>query len=275
MKTSAVLFLTDILPEKRRFFNKIVKNRVFQDLPRDEVFETLKKSGVDGIELLLPSSSDTLLQDINEIKKALEEHHMPVLSVHQALRFLSTTKIDEIKELFEIAKTLSAKVITLHMNTAGKQLFDQQYIDSIHELQKKYNIKVGFENREKYFGSMRSKYGWDEHAFPELIISRKFNMTLDTTHLAQAGGDIIQFFKRNKDNIVNIHISDYKPHILNNSLRPLRFKHLPLGKGSLPIKEFIEMLHKEKYEGLVTMEIHTDLDGICEGARQIKKKDLN
>jgi len=100
-------------------------------------------------------------------------------------------------------------------------------------------------------------------------------MTLDTCHLAQSGGDIVDFFKKNKDRIVNIHLSDYKHHPFNNTLRPLRFKHLPIGKGSLPMKEFIDMLHEEKYQGLVTMEIHTDLNGFVDGAKKIKKDEKN
>ncbi len=103
------------------------------------------------------------------------------------------------------------------------------------------------------------------------------HITLDTTHLAQAGGNIIDFFKKNKARIVNIHISDYKPNMLNNNLRPLRYKHMPLGKGDLPIEEFVRTLREEKYKGLVTMEIHTDLNGMCESAKVINahSKDSN
>ena len=97
----------------------------------------------------------------------------------------------------------------------------------------------------------------------------EFFVTFDTTHMAHSGGDIVTFFKHNKDRIVNIHLSDYKSNMLNSSLRPLRFKHLPLGEGELPIEEFIKLLRKENYKGLLTMEINTDLAGMCESARII------
>ena len=93
-----------------------------------------------------------------------------------------------------------------------------------------------------------------------------FFITLDTAHLAHSGGDIIDFFNKNKDRIINIHLSDYRSHFLNGNLKPFRYKHLPLGKGELPIKQFIQILKKEKYNELVTFEIHTDLKGICESA---------
>lgn len=272
MKTSAGLFLTDILPRRRGLFNKIIKNKIFRnDIPAARVFENLKKSGVDGIELFLPYFQHATYDDIYEVKNKLIKYNMPVFSIHQALRFFTKTKLDEITKLFSFADILKAHVIVLHMSTAGKQVFNKEYITTIHSLQQKYGIKIGFENREKFFMSMLNKYGWQEDSFSQLMKKDNFNITLDTTHLAQAGGNIIRFFQENKDRIVNIHLSDYQPHILN-CIRPFRYRHMPLGKGTLPIEQFLETLRQEKYQGLVTMEMHTDLDGMCESARVISQR---
>jgi sugar phosphate isomerase/epimerase len=271
MKTSAGLFLTDILPHRRGWYGKIVKNKVFGDLTSSEVFNKLKQAGVDGIELFLPSFSKITHEDFKELKQVLEEHNLPVLSVHQSLRFFSKTKINEITELFSIADMLGAGVVVLHMSNTGKQIFDKAYIEAIHALQKKFGIKVGFENREKFFGSLHMPHSWHHEEFPLLMDKHQFSITLDTTHLATTGENIVDFFRKNKDKIVNIHISDYKPHFLNSTLRPLRFKHMEIGKGTLPLQEFIQTLRKENYNGLVTMEIHTDLDGMCESAKMINR----
>lgn len=271
MKTSAGLFLTDILPHKRGLFTKIVKNKVFGKHPPHHVFSMLKQSGVDGVEIFLPSFTKITHELIDELKETLHKEQVAVLSLHQSLRFFSKTRIREIEKLFEYAKKLDAKVIVLHVSLAGAQFFKKEYRDRIHELQKEYGINVGFENREKVPVRRRKyKFHWHEDEFAEIMRKHNFFITLDTTHLAQAGGDIITFFQKNKDRIINIHLSDYKEHLLNSTLRPFRYKHLPLGKGTLPIDEFLKHLHKEKYNGLVTMEIHTDLDGMCEGARRIK-----
>ncbi len=270
MKTSAGLFYTDILPHKRKMFHKVVKNNVFGTYPASNVFTKLKKSGVDGIELLLPSYIKVTYDDIAELKTFLDEHKMVVLSLHESLRFFSKTKLTEITKLFHMADMLNAKVIVLHIGLAGKQIFDERYIKTLHSLEKKYGIKIGFENREKVIGSRKhDMYHWHQEEFPKLLKKNDFYITLDTTHLAQAGGDIIEFFKQYKDRIINIHLSDYKHHFLNSSLRPFRYKHMPLGKGQLPIQTFLEVLNHEKYKGLVTMEIHTDLEGMSESAKLI------
>lgn len=264
MKISASLFFTDILPHKRNIYHKLVKSKIFDDLPPKTVFSSLKKAGLEGVELILPSFQEITDENIYEVKKVLDENAMPVLSVHQVIRFFKKTKIDEIVELFHVADLLSAKVIVLHMSATGKQVFDKAYIKLVHSLQRKYGITVGFENRENFFSIIHPEHQWHENQFAKLMGENNFNITLDTTHLGASGGDICNFFEKNKDRIINIHLSDYKPHLFNKNLRPFRFKHLPLGKGILPIEKFLKLLKKEKYEGLLTMEISADLAGICE-----------
>jgi len=262
MKISVSLFLSDILPHRRKLFHKIVKNKIFKNQTSAEVFKHLKESGVDGFELLLPQYVTTTNEDIFEVKKLAAKYKFPILSVHQSLRFFTATKVAETARLCEIADMVAAKVVVLHINSVKKQIFDEKYIRELHELEKKYKVKITFENMEKFIGSLFYGHRWHAVKFSDLVKKSDFYITFDIVHLAHSGGDILHFFKTNKERILNIHLSDYKYHPLNGSLRPLRFKHMPLGKGELPIGEFINLLKKEKYQGLVTMEIHADLKGI-------------
>lgn len=267
MKKSVLLFLTDIMPEKRKLYDRVVKNKIFDGADAKTIFSEFKKTGIDGIELLIPQNIN--FQDLKELKKIVNDCNIKVYSVHQPLRFLTKTRPTEIKKIFEVAKILESKVIVLHMSSVGKQLFDNKYIEALHLLEKEYSVKIGFENQEKHVGSVLKGYCWEGNKFANLVAETGFNITLDVCHLGQTKGDIIDFFKKNKDKIVNIHLSDYRSHYLNNSLRPIRFKHMVLGRGQLPIREFISVLKKEKYKGLITLEIETNLNGILEGVRYI------
>lgn len=269
MKTSVSLFLSDILPNRRKMFNKVVKNEIFHDMTTDEGLAALKKGGLDGIEVCLSQYYETTDADIEEVKMLTKKHGLAILSVHQTIRFFTTTRIPEIARLFEIADKVSAKVIVLHMNSAQKQIFDPLYITALHALEKRYGITVTFENMEKHIGSLFYEHRWHDVKFSELVYKTDFHITLDTVHLVHSGGDILEFFRKYKDRIINIHLSDYRHHIFNSSIRPMRYKHMPLGEGQLPIQAFLELLHKEKYDGLVTMEIHGDLEDICNGAKII------
>jgi sugar phosphate isomerase/epimerase len=271
MKTSISLFLSDILPHKKRLIHKIVKAKFFKNRTTDDVFTHLKKSGLDGYELLLPSYLNTTAEDIREIKKLSESYKFPVLSVHQSLRFFSATKIKEIERLFEVAQILSSKVIVLHMNSARGQIFDEKYIEELHALEDRYQVTATFENMEKHVESYFHSHRWHGRKFADLVKNTGFHITLDTVHLAHSGGDIIRFFELNKEVISNIHLSDYKFHFLNSSLRPLRYKHMPLGKGELPLDAFIDLLRKEKYKGLLTLELHSDMTGVENSAAMINQ----
>jgi sugar phosphate isomerase/epimerase len=262
MKKSISLFLSDILPHKRRLYHKIVTNKIFKNHTSSEAFEHMKKIGLDGFELLLPQYSNTTNADILEVKRLAKKYNFPVLSVHQSLRFFTATKVKEIARLCEIAHMLSAKVVVLHINSARKQIFDEKYIQAIHELEENYKVHVTFENMEKYIRSYFSTHLWHADTFSSLIQNADFAITFDIVHLAHSGGDIIHFFETNKERILNVHLSDYRRHLLNSTLRPMRFKHMPLGDGELPIETFISILQKENYQGLLTLELHADMNGV-------------
>jgi len=274
MKTSIVLLLSDILPHRKKAYHKVVKNKIFQDKKTDDVFLELKQLGLHGFELLLPQYASTTNKDIAEVEELSTKHNFPVLSVHQALRFLTATKINEIIRLFEIANMLGAKVIVLHINSALKQIFDDAYIKSLHDLEKKFDVTVTFENMEKHAVSYFHAHRWHPAKFADLVNKTGFHITLDTVHLEHSGGDILKFYQQNKERIRNIHLSDYRPHPLNSSLRPMRYKHMPLGNGKLPINKFISLLQKEKYKGLVTLELYCDIKGV-EQSMNIIKQSIN
>ncbi len=264
MKTSVSLFLSDILPQKRKLYHQIVKNNILDKATVDDDLRRLKEAGLDGIEICLPQYSRTTEEDIEQVMALSKKNKLPIFSVHQSLRFFSITKLPEISELMAIASRMSASLVVLHMNTAQKQIFDKHYIDTLHSLENKYGITVTFENMEKYIASLRKKYIWEAETFANVIEDNGLHITLDVVHLAHSGGDILTFYEQHKNLIKNIHLSDYRYNMFNSNLRPLRFKHMPLGEGELPIQTFLKLLKKEHYKGLLTMEIHTDLKGICE-----------
>jgi len=269
MKLSAWVSVSDLLPDKKtgfdRFiFDRFIKQRIFNKNNPKDILLALKKSGTQGIELLLcPNLED---RDIQKIQKILKELDMDIFSVHQSISTLFNIRILEITNLFEIANKLSAKVVVLHLNVIGDQIFDQKYINSLKLLEKQYKIKIAIENSPISFLSLFKTYSWKEKEFSSLMKKTGFSITLDTTHLAQTDKDIISFYKNNKDKIINIHLSDYKKSFFNTRLLLTYGTHLPLGKGQLPIKQFLQTLKEEKYSGSITMEINGTLEELCKSS---------
>jgi sugar phosphate isomerase/epimerase len=264
MKISVWIFASDLLSNKENLTEKLGnKHNLFKNANAKDVFVKLKAAGVDGIELLLPADfSDA---NFKTIKKLFDENEIGVNSVHQPLRWITKTDVKEIEKLFIFAKQFGAKVIVLHLQNAKGQIFNRKYLDVLHKLQEDYGIKIGFENTQKFAQVFNKKRYWDSKTFSDVMKKAEFSVTLDTTHLADAGGNIIDFYNQNKDRIVNIQLSDYK------AKWPKPLLHLIPGKGDLPIVEFLGILKNNKYDGLITMEIKTNLEGFCESARFIRQ----
>lgn len=264
MKISVWIFANDILLNKQNLTESLGKKQnLFKNADPKEVFTKLKAAGVDGIELLLPANFTN--SDFKIIKKLFDDNMIGTNSVHQPLRWITKTDLKEIEKLFIYAKQFGAKVIVLHLQNAKEQIFNNKYLDGLHKLENNYGIKIGFENTQKFAQLFNKKRYWDSREFSKVVEKAGFSITLDTTHLADAGGNIIEFYNQNKERIINIQLSDYKakwpkPHL-----------HLQPGKGILPMKEFLTVLKNNKFDGLITMEIKTGLDGFCESAKFIRK----
>lgn len=273
VKLSAWVSTSDLLNKKGSgfgefIFKKFIKQSIFADDDPEEVLLALKKNGVNGIEFL--ASSNIKEKDIENIKNMLKKLDLKAFSIHQSVSTLFDMKIAEVKSLFEIAKRLGSEVVVLHISSIGSKIFDKKYTGKLKEMEKRYGIKIGIENMPINLLWFYKTYTWREDDFCSAVYEAGLDITFDVTHLAQTGKDVVKFYKNNKDRIINIHLSDYKKHFLNNPLMLTKDTHLPLADGTLPINQFLKTLNESKYNGIVTMEINGKLSEILKSIRIIK-----
>lgn len=272
MKIATWISISDLISIPQTYFEKVVeifdkKNKFFHTFPLDFIFNSLKHAGVDGLEMLVPMHTSD--KDISEVRKILDKYHIPVLSIHQSLSNKKPFSLKEIEKLCKIANIFSSSIVVLHSTTLGKSLINRTFINGLKTLQKKYKIKLGIENMPKTpFTSKLFTYKGKD--FSAVVNTAGLYITFDTTHLGQAGEDIIQFYLSNKEKIVHIHISDYKNNLINKHFVSQIDSHLPLKKGGLPIEQFLTILRKESYNGIITMEINSGLTDLCNSAKIIK-----
>lgn len=253
MKFSLSVNLSDILTEKKSVLENLFSwGSIFSNFLRPHsIFSLLKETRIEGIELV--ASKDIGEKDLKKIKVILKEHGVSVFSLHQPILNLYKISLEKIGKLFETADYLSAKVVVLHLFSVRKRMAEKSFLEELKSLERKYGIKISLENGTKNIILGLYPCCYKEKEFSETVSRMGFNITFDTSHLAQAGGDIISFYKRNKERIINIHLSDYKSGFFKHNLFNM---HLPLGKGVLPIKEFLQELKNDRYDGLLTFEIN-------------------
>src|SRR5258708_8745274 len=174
MKISAWVFLTDLLPEKKTLFDKLIldkvsKKSIFRPGNTQHIFTSLQQAGVNGIELLLTSS--TTAGDILAVQKILKQYSMPVLSIHQPLdlKTVLIMKLSDIEGLCEIAKSFSVNVIVLHLASVCDKIFDATFVKPLHVLKEKYKITIGLENNPKQPLCIFKSYTWKGSAFAAVV----------------------------------------------------------------------------------------------------------
>ena len=95
MKLSAWVSISDLLPEKKNgfgefIFDKFIKQKLFTKINQKEVLLALKKSGVNGIELL--STSNVTDEDIQKVQEMLKELGLAIFSISQRFLILAFRK---------------------------------------------------------------------------------------------------------------------------------------------------------------------------------------
>lgn len=276
MKISLYVQVSDLIQAKKtliermnNFFIKDPKHDMFRIQSIDYVFTSLKKAGVNGLELIFPLiPSDNTIKKIKEI---IKKYNLRVFSIHQSNNSFYNIEISEIEKLCKIANVFSARIIVLHINALGKNIFNNNFVSDLKKLQEKYAVILSIENMPKSPFNFNKTYTYKGNEFSSIVNKTGLSMTLDTTHLAQVNEDICDFYIKNKNKITNIHLSDYKKHWLNKYLLLANNTHLPLGKGELPMIKFLKILKRENYQGIITMEINSDIEGICKSAQFIKE----
>ena len=231
----------------------------------------LKEAKIGGIELV--ASSIVLKRDIEKAKEILLENNLSVFSVHQPVLKLYGISLAGIEALLALAAAFSAKVVVLHLFAIGKRLYDPEFVKILKSLEEKYNVKIGLENGIKDIFTGFKTYCYEEREIAEITSLTGLGLTFDTTHLAHAGGDIISFYRKNKEKIINIHLSDYK-NVFFNRFFPSGL-HLPLGEGELPLEEFLKILKEDNYNGILTLEINSGLKGIKKSVQFLQSQFLS
>jgi len=210
--------------------------------------------GYDGVELAI--GPEALYAGVAPLRRAIERVGLPVLSVHPPFvplpgwPRLSTRRIPRTMTL---ARELGAELgvtHTVHYYDPGspRNARFSQAIWMGREIggeQVALTIENSQYNRQKrmtYLDHMRRlvNYAW----------TRGCGLTFDTCHAGACHEDILLDYELARPLLRNVHLNDLvwrngQPHT-----------HLAPGDGVLPLRELVERLARDRYDGLVTVELH-------------------
>ena len=237
----------------------------------NRVFGLAKEAGFDGVEVLVDGRWDTRQADY--LKHLMDRHGLPVVSLHSPFHLIQVPgwerdPIWRLKKTVELAEALGAQVVVAHpplgwlrislrvTGASNKRDFwlglplswfvGRPYARWLcHELegfQRGTEVIVAVENMpRRRIGPMR----FDLYQMTRLESLKCFrHLTLDTTHLATHGIDILQAYERLAGRVSHVHLSNYNGR-----------EHRLLRDGHLPLADFLHRLNRDGYGGIVALEL--------------------
>jgi sugar phosphate isomerase/epimerase len=217
-------------------------------LPLSTGVGAIAKAGFDALEIMV--TGDKLTQDGATLRALAEDHGLTVGSIHAPFLLLtrgvfSTDPVEKIKRSVQVAHDAGAPSVVVHPPYRWQSAYATWLDQELDRFIADSGIRISMENMFPVW--MRGR-GLQFHRVIQPAELAKFpQVTLDTSHLAVAGVDILEAYRAVRDQIAHIHLS--------NNLGHGRDSHAPLNTGVLPIVAFLRTLKDTEYAGSIALEM--------------------
>jgi sugar phosphate isomerase/epimerase len=214
----------------------------------DETFELLADAGFDGAELMI--TQDRLSQDPHRMAAVARRYGLPVPAIHGPFLLATwlvygTDPKGKLDRCVEFAETARISTIVIHPPYRWQSAYGDWLVDRIVEVREQTGITVAVENMfPVWMNGRRLPF---QNGIEPRELARYPYITLDLSHLAVAGIDVLDAYDQLRDQIVHVHVS-------NNAGRG-RDTHAGLDDGILPVPAFLEELMTSRFPGAVTLEL--------------------
>jgi sugar phosphate isomerase/epimerase len=221
----------------------------FFTYPLEDTFAVIAEAGFDGAEVMV--TTDRRTQDAATLTALSRRHGMPLPVIHGPFLLLTRTVFGtdlraKVARTLALAEGIGATTVVTHAPYRWETEYIRWLPAEVSRVRAERGITVTVENM--YPVRVRSlELGL--HAGLDLEELRRFgHLTLDTSHLAVAGLDLLPSYQAVADQVAHVHAS--------NNAGTGRDTHAPLNDGVLPVCELLEELTASGYAGDVTLELN-------------------
>lgn len=237
-------------------FKLNVSSASINPLNLEVAFETASRLKYDGIEVMVTPDKHT--QDISKIKNLVQKYQMPVPTIHSptllVCSFVWGRKPEpKLQKTLELAQELGSKSIVVHPPFKTNP-YSSRFLEVINSLEEHYDVDIAVENM----------FPWSFRSFTKEIYGPKWSdiaesaesLTLDFSHAAASGLDILSEIKKHHKKVKVIHLCDGKTRTFSKGDAVID-EHLLPGEGDMPIKEVYDFLKTVDWKGETVLEINT------------------
>jgi sugar phosphate isomerase/epimerase len=214
-------------------------------------FEVAARLGYDGIELMV--SADPVSQDLDTLRRLVDYHQVPVLSVHSPCLLISQRVwgIEPWAKLMRsqiAAERLGAKVVVTHPPFRWQRSYSKAFAEGIVRMHEETDVVFAVEN----MFPQRGLGGIDLATYApswSLLDADYPHITLDVSHAAVARADALDLLDQFGDRVSHVHLAD--------GTGSRNDEHLVPGRGAQPCADLLARLARDGYSGVVVLEVNT------------------
>lgn len=206
--------------------------------------------GYDAVEVMV--GVDGISQNIEAVKQLSEHHEIPISAVHAPCllftqRVWGTEPWGKLQRSAEMAHEVGAETVVVHPPFRWQREYAAGFVDGIAALEHSTGLRYAVENMYPWRASKRSV----EMYLPSRDPSQQdyANTTIDLSHAAIAGDDVIEMAKRMGPSLRHIHLTD--------GTGSAKDEHLVPGRGVMRAAEFLRYLAGSGFDGEIVLEINT------------------
>ena len=233
----------------------------------EEQIESLKKANISNIELRKVSDKylwEFSKEELKELKKILDKEKIKVITLDSPVG-KKPIPYERKMELFDIyldiCEIFESEYIRVFSNL-GRNIVEKEIKENLKKLcekAKERNIKLLMENERK-------TYAESPIDCLKLIKEEKnINIIFDLSNAFLEGYDVFDAYEKAKERINYIHLRDFDTKA---------YKYAHLGQGDIKIEKFMEVLKKDSFDGIISIETHLPMNESGETKQELFLKSI-
>jgi sugar phosphate isomerase/epimerase len=221
----------------------------FYRYPLREAFRHAREAGFEAVEVMV--TTDPATQDARSLSELADEFGLRIGALHAPflLLFRRVWGADPVGKIYrgtQVAESAGIPLVVVHPPYKWQVRFRQWVDTSLAEYSARAGITIGVENMFPL--KLRGDRGLRFHASQDFEdLDRYPQLVLDTSHLAVAGFDIVEAYRRYRTKVVHFHVS-------NNAGRGWD-SHLPVDEGILPLADLLDEVAADGFGGTMALEL--------------------
>jgi sugar phosphate isomerase/epimerase len=221
----------------------------FYRYPLRDAFRFAREAGFEAVEVMV--TADPATQDARSISELAEEFGVQIGAIHAPFLLLTrrvwgSDPIGKIYRATQVAEGAGIPLVVVHPPYKWQVRYRRWVDASLAEYSARAGITIGVENM--FPVKLRGDRGLRFHASQDFDdLDRYAHLVLDTSHLAVAGFDVVEAYRRYRTKVMHFHLS-------NNAGKGWD-SHLPVDQGILALDDLLDEVAGDGFAGTISLEL--------------------